>query len=138
MKAKLEGLVATKQRIEPSRGPVLRMINVIPNADLRLMFGLIKVVEEMGVKVEKLGYGDCFVFVNSAGKYVKVLVGNNTRNPILACYHMPKGQRFPLEACSDIARAFRYPKKINAPLALQAAMKSYYSKSYKERMKERH
>lgn len=126
----------TKEELKPlvaktSEKPIaarLTMVNVIPNTDLRMTWGLIDVLRGFGVKVEEMDYGTCYVFVNAAGKYVKVVVGNRSSHPVIALYQMPKGQRFPLEACRDIARAFRYPKDVSANKALKEAMDAYYQK----------
>lgn len=130
-KVNLKPLV--KNQVTPMRATTLKVINIIPNADLRLQFGLLNVLRGFGVKIEEMDYGTCYIFVNSAGKYVKMVVGNRSAYPVLACYHVPRGQRFPLDACGDIARAFRYPKQVNASTALKEAMNEYYSKSRKTR-----
>lgn len=130
-KVNLKPLV--KNELVPIRATTLKVINIIPNADLRLQFGLLDVLRKFGIKIQEMDYGTCYIFVNTAGKYVKMIVGNRSEYPVIACYMMPRGQRFPLDACGDIARAFRYPKQVNANTALKEAMNEYYSKSNKTR-----
>ena len=90
--------------------------------------GMILMAKKFGVKVEDIEPGNCVLFVNPKGKYVKLLVGTGSPYPIVAAYHFPPGQRFPLEAVSHIAKCFRSSVDADASTTLRLAMETFYAK----------
>jgi hypothetical protein len=109
------------------------VVQTVLNMNLTLMHdGLSKFCRENGIEVKELAEGNCVLFVNRTGRYIKLLVGTSSRYPVVAAYHVPQGQRFSLQAVADIAKAFRSRTKVDASLALRQAMQSYFTRTKKK------
>jgi len=119
-----------KQKIGIGGTGSFYVMNVVVNADLRIMHdGMTKLLKKfMGYGPEDVAPGNAVLFVNPAGKYMKMLVGNGTKYPVIAAYHFPPGQKFPLEAVRDIAHCFKKADKVDANKTLKLAMEKYYAK----------
>ena len=106
------------------------VMNVVVNADLRIMFdginGLMK--KYLNLEAKDIEPGRAVLFVNSEGKYMKMLVGNGTNYPVIAAYRFPPGQKFPLEAVKDIAQCFKKADKVDANKTLRLAMEKWCEK----------
>jgi hypothetical protein len=125
-------MLEKKQVVQGKDG--FTVVQVVLNMNLTMMHdGLSKFCRENGLEIKDLAEGNCVLFVNRAGKYIKLLVGTESRYPVVAAYHMPKGTRFSLQAVADIARAFRSRTKVDASLVLRQSMQNYYLRTKKAR-----
>lgn len=110
------------------------IMQVIAFADLRIMHdGMKKIAAKFGVKAIDIDPGNCVLFVNPAGTYVKLLVGTGSEFPIVAAYHFPPGQKFPLEAVAHIAKCFRSAAPVDVNQKLKLAMESAYAKAVQDK-----
>lgn len=116
-----------------SRGKVA-VLQVVMNANLSLMFdGLMDHAKQIGINVEKLEAGQAIIFVNREGKYIKMLLGTQSKYPVLACYRFPPGMRFPLEAVQSIARSFKASDDISSVDKLRRGLEMHYAKNSNRR-----
>ena len=113
-----------------------RIVQAFVYADLRLMLpGLLKIMKEHGLDPKNLKPGMCVPFVNTKRTAVKVIVGNGTDWPVLACYHMPPGTHMPYEAVCDIFQAFNaLTDTVRADERLAKVLERYAQSKRKERL----
>lgn len=109
------------------------VVQVVLNVNLSMMhFGMMKFCEKtLGIIPEKIPHGNCVLFVNTKQTYMKLLVGTESRWPVVAAYRLPNGRKFSLQAVADIACAFKTNPKVDATLKLRQAMAKYLSKQKK-------
>lgn len=105
----------------------LRIAQAFVYADLRFMLtGLKTVLRRHRIKLQELGPGQCIPFINTNRDYVKVIIGNGSEDPVLACYRFPKGKRMPMEAITEIYKAFGHRTPgISADEKLKLALAKY-------------
>jgi hypothetical protein len=120
----------------PNKSNGGRVVQAFVYADLRLMLpGLLKIMRGHGIYPENLKPGMCVPFVNTERNYLKVIVGNGSPFPVLACYRMPPGERLPLEGVADVYQAFQaLASPLSAEERLRAALEKYASTSRRERL----
>lgn len=105
-------------RLAPKRGA--RVQQCFLNTDLRYSApGLIHLCDENGIDVSKRKHGELIVFINTARDHIKVLACNESTQPVVASYRLPKGRIYDLRVVSEITKAFRADGTINFNKAMK-------------------
>lgn len=110
------------------------VVQVVLNVNLSMMhFGLMKYCEKtLGIVPDKIPHGNCVLFVNTKQNYLKLLVGTESRWPVIAAYRLPNGKKFSLQAVADIASAFKTNPRVDATFKLRQAMAKYLGREKKK------
>jgi len=118
-----------KTQVRPGPKEAFSVVQVVLNVTLsRMHEGLMSLASDFGIDPVKIPRGNCVVFVNRKMDYIKLLVGTESKWPIVAAYRLPPRQKFSLQAVADIAAAFKKNTKVDASLLLRQAMAEHFKK----------